>query len=212
MKSIDLSHELRSEMPIYPGDPEVSVETAATNPEDGYHVCSLALGTHAGTHVDAPRHVDAAGPTLGDVPLDEFRLDARLAPVDAGAREAIGPDRLPDPDDADVLVVRTGWDAEWGTERYFDHPYLTAAAATWCVENNYHLAVDFLSPDPTPTANASPSDPSGFPAHERLLGADRLVFENLTGLDGLPDRFALRAYPLKIDADGAPVRAVAELD
>lgn len=209
---VDLTHELATGMPVYPGDPETVIETVATNADDGYHVCSLALGTHAGTHVDAPRHVDADGATLGAFALDDFRLDARLAPVDAGAREAIGIEHLPEPDDADVLVVRTGWDAHWDTDAYFDHPYLTADAAAWCAEHDYHLAIDFLSPDPTPTANADPGEPSGFTAHGRLLGADRLVFENLTGLDDVPTRFVFCAYPLKVDADGAPVRAVAEID
>lgn len=94
---------------------------------------------------------------------------------------------------------------------YYDHPYLTSDVAAWCVENDYHLAIDFLSPDPTPTENARDDEPDGFPVHRRLLSAGYLIFENLTGLDAVPNRFTLSAYPLKIDSDGAPVRAVAEI-
>ncbi|GGM59979.1 molybdopterin-guanine dinucleotide biosynthesis protein MobB [Halarchaeum rubridurum] len=206
----DLTHDLTAETPVYPGDPAVSVTPAATHDDDGYRVSALSLGTHAGTHVDAPRHVDPEGATLGAYDLADFRLDARRVSLDADAREPIGPERFPDPDDADLLVVDTGWAKRWGTPAYADHPYLTAAAASWCVEHDYHLALDTFGPDPTPTANADPAEPTGVPAHERLLGAGRLVFENLTNLGALGERFAFRAYPLKVDADGAPVRAVAE--
>ncbi|MBP2249964.1 molybdopterin-guanine dinucleotide biosynthesis protein MobB [Halarchaeum solikamskense] len=208
---VDLTRAIAADMPVYPGDPEVSITPAATHDADGYRVSGLALGTHAGTHVDAPRHVDPDGATLGAYDLADFRLDARRVAVDADARAEIGPERFPEPDDADVLVVDTGWAERWGTPAYADHPYLSADAAAWCVEHDYHLALDTFGPDPTPTGNADPSEPTGVPAHERLLGAGKLVFENLAGLDVLPPRFTLRAYPLKVDADGAPVRAVAEL-
>ena len=33
--------------------------------------------------------------------------------------------------------------------------------------------------------------------------------ENITGLQGLPELIELGLFPLRIDADGAPVRAVA---
>jgi kynurenine formamidase len=74
------------------------------------------------------------------------------------------------------------------------------------------VATDTLNPDPTPTERATPDEPSGVPAHRALLGAGRLVVENLTGLERLPERVTLHAYPLAVDADGAPVRAVAEVD
>ncbi|GAA0306337.1 molybdopterin-guanine dinucleotide biosynthesis protein B [Halarchaeum salinum] len=208
----DLTHELATGMPVYPGDPGVSIDAAATHDDDGYRVSALAFGTHTGTHVDAPRHVDPDGATLGAFDLADFRLDARRVTLDVDAREAIGPERFPTPDDADVLVLDTGWAEKWGTPEYADHPYLTADAAAWCVEHGYHLALDTFSPDPTPTANAGPDEPTGVPAHERLLGAEQLVFENLAIRDAVPERFTLRAYPLAIDADGAPVRAVAERD
>ena len=209
---IDLTRELTAGMPVYPGDPDVSIDPAATHDADGYQASALVLGTHAGTHVDAPRHVDPEGATLGAYDLADFRLDARRVTVDVDARTAIGPKHFPEPDDADVLVIDTGWAERWGTAAYADHPYLSADAAAWCVEHDYHLALDTFGPDPTPTENADPSEPTGVPAHERLLGAGKLVFENLTALEAVPSRFTLRAYPLTVDGDGAPVRAIAEIE
>ena len=173
---------------------------------------ALSLGSHSGTHVDAPSHTEAAGATLGSYDLDTFRFDAQLADVRVGARTPIAVADLPVATEATLLVLRTGWDAHWGTDRALDHPFLTVEAARWCVDHGYHVATDALSVDPTPSPNATADEPAGFGAHHALLGAGRLIFENLTGLDRLPSRFRLHAYPLALDADGAPVRAVAVTD
>ena len=224
MPTRDLSHSLDADATVYPGDPRIELAPAATHDEDGYRVTEVRLGTHAGTHVDAPSHTEPDGKDLDAFDAERFAFDARLVDCStAGAREAIGPDALPDDADAELLVVRTGWDAHWGTDRYFDHPYLTERAAARCAERGWHLALDTLSPDPSPSASGAKeqpeeteakteekAEPNGTPAHHELLGRDRFVVENLTALDELPERFELRAYPLPIaGADGSPVRAVA---
>jgi kynurenine formamidase len=209
MATYDLSHELNTGMQTYPDDPAVRVAPHADVDTDGYRVTALSMGSHTGTHIDAPSHTEAGGATLGEFDIDTFRFDAHLADVRRGAREPIDVDDLPDPTDADLLVLRTGWDDHWGTDRYLDHPYLTREAAEWCVEHEYHVATDALNVDPTPGPNARKSEPTGFGAHHTLLGASRLIVENLRGVGRLPSRFELLAYPLALDADGAPVRAVA---
>lgn len=235
MPCTDLTHPVEDGMQTYPGDPPVSLTAAATMANDGARVTGLSLGSHAGTHVDAPAHTEPDGRTLGTFDLSAFVFEARL--VDAtglGERAAIGLDALPErvaAPDLDCLVFHTGWDADWGTDHYRDHPYLAPETAAWCAERGLAVGLDTLGPDPTPSADAAPGSDAGadvgsdigadtgdaantaatdgFPAHHALLGADCLVVENLTGLDAVPERFTLRAYPLALDADGAPVRAVA---
>ncbi|ELZ23606.1 cyclase family protein [Halosimplex carlsbadense 2-9-1] len=215
MSSFDLSHRLATGMPVYPGTEPVSVEPSATRASDGYRTTRLDLDSHAGTHVDAPAHL-TAGPSLDEFPVDRFRFDAvaaDLRPLEA--RDPIDLDALRaalavDPDQVDLVAVVTGWDRHWGDDRYLDHPYLTAEAAAWLAERDCDLGVDTINPDPTPTERAGEGEPDGFPVHERLFGADRLIVENLRGLDRLPERFELRAYPLRFEsADASPVRAVA---
>lgn len=209
MATYDLSHPVETGLLTYPGDPAVVVEPHATYEADGHRVTALELGSHSGTHIDAPSHTEPDGRSLGDFPLDAFRFDAlRVDLRHLGAREVIDVDALPDPTDDDLLVLQTGRDADWGTPAYLDHPYLTDEAAAWCVEHGYHVATDALNVDPTPSPNAREAEPEDFPAHHTLLGADRLILENLTGLDDLPARFELHAYPLALDTDGSPVRAV----
>ncbi|MFB6151618.1 MAG: cyclase family protein [Haloarculaceae archaeon] len=215
MKTLDLSHRLATDMPVYPGTDPVRVERATTRDDDGYRTTRFAFDSHAGTHVDAPAHL-VDGPTLDDLALDRFRFAA--AAVDPGPldpRESVGVDALRDglavdPGDVDLVCVVTGWDRHWGSDRYFDHPFLAPEAASWLAERGCDLGVDAINPDPTPTDNAAPDEPDGFPVHEELFERERVIVENLRGLGRLPDRFELHAYPLRYDGgDGSPVRAVA---
>lgn len=210
----DLSRPVESGMPTYPGDPEIHVAPHATFHDDGYRVSALELGSHTGTHVDAPSHTEPEGRTLGEFPVETFRFEARRVDCrDCGARTAIEPDDFPSVSEAvDLLVFDTGWADRWGTDAMVDHPYLAASTAAWCAERGLHVATDALSVDPTPSERASGDHPTGVPAHHALLGSERLILENLCRLDDLPTRFTLRAYPLALDADGAPVRAVAEFE
>jgi len=214
MALFDCSQPVETGMPTYPGDPDVSLTPHPTHAAEGYAVTDVRLGSHTGTHVDAPRHTEPEGPTLDDFSVDQFRFDARvidLSDRDLDDREPIPPEVVPETD-ADLLLFATGWDAHWGTDRYADHPYLAPATAERCARRDYHVGIDALNPDPTPTDASVSEEPSGVPAHRALLGADRLVIENLTGLVDLPERVTLHAYPLALGGDGAPVRAVAETE
>lgn len=225
MTLVDLTHPIEDGMQTYPGDPSVSIAPAATMADDGARVSALSLGSHAGTHVDAPAHTEPDGATLGAFDVSAFRFEARL--VDATGisdRAIIRRQVLPDLDDAgdvDCLVFHTGWDAHWGTDCYLDHPHLAPETARRCADRGLAVGLDALSPDPTQGgAGAVVGDAAGdsgdshadgsFPAHRALLGAECLILENLTGLGSLPERFRLHAYPLAFDGDGAPVRAIAE--
>ncbi|QGN07704.1 cyclase family protein [Halorhabdus sp. CBA1104] len=206
----DLTHPIETGMQTYPGDPPVSVEPVATHEEDGYRESGLSLGSHTGTHVDAPAHIVPGGRTLDEFDPQSFVRTARRVDCrDVEARGAIPADRVPKVESAvDCLVFWTGWDDHWNTDRYLDHPSLSPAAAERCADQDLAVALDTLNPDPTPSDGASDAEPEGFPAHHALLGSGLLLFENLRNLGAVDTRFELRALPLKIDGDGAPVRAV----
>lgn len=211
----DLSHPIESGMQTYPGDPAVDVSPVATIPDDGASVHELRCGTHTGTHIDAPSHTEPDGPCLEERDVGEYVFDAQfvdLAPCEP--REAIVPEDLPATlEPVDLLVVRTGYADHWNTDAYLEHPYLAPEAATALNDANCGVATDTLSPDPTPTERANGDEPDGVPAHHTLLGAGLPIVENLTNLEGLPERFTLYAFPLRLtDGDGSPVRAVAALE
>jgi kynurenine formamidase len=204
----DLSHPLRTGMQVYPGDPSVDLSPALELERDGAAVTSLHLGSHTGTHVDAPAHTVAGGRTMDLVALEELVGDALVIHVPGLAdRATIGvgdlgdlPERVPP-----IIVVDTGWARHFGTERALRHPALGVDVARLLVERGMHvLGVDTLSPDPTDAAGTTE-----FPVHEVVLGGDGLIVENLTGLDGLPSRVRIGIFPLRLAGDGAPARAVA---
>ncbi|WP_008525538.1 cyclase family protein [Halorhabdus tiamatea] len=206
----DLTQPIETGMQTYPGDPAVSVESVATHDSAGYRESKLTCGTHTGTHVDAPAHTEADGKTLDEFDVAAFeRLCRRVDCRDLDAREPIPIDRVPTvAADVDCLVFWTGWDEHWDTDQYLDHPYLSPAAAERCAEQGLAVGVDTLNPDPTPSERAARDEPDGFPAHHAILGSGLLIFENLRNLGAVGERFELRAYPLRLDGDGAPVRAV----
>ncbi|KAH6914696.1 cyclase [Coprinopsis sp. MPI-PUGE-AT-0042] len=72
---IDLTHTLSSSTTpkvIYPGDPPFHFVHEKTIPKDGYSVHTLGIGSHAGTHVDAPCHFVEGGRSIDQIPLDEL--------------------------------------------------------------------------------------------------------------------------------------------
>lgn len=208
MNWLDLTHALAAGIPVYPGDPAVSVRPCCTHERDGYQVMHLDLGTHSGTHLDAPLHFIAGGPSLDSYALDRFH--GRGVVVDARGRAPgapIGPDVMAplagSLDGAEMVLFLTGWDRHFGRSGYEQHPHLTADLARLLVSRGVRLVgVDSLNPDPT--------GGSDFPVHEILLGADVLICENLTGLAALvggPAEFWI--LPIKVHgSDGAPVRAL----
>lgn len=210
----DLSHPIRSGMQVYPGDPGVDLAPALELERDGASVTALHLGSHTGTHVDAPAHTIAGGRTMDRVALEELVGEAlviRVAGLDDRATIGVDdlgelPGRVPA-----IVVVDTGWAAHFGTARALRHPALGVEAAQVLVERGMRvLGVDTLSPDATDATDAA--DPAGtmaFPVHGIVLGGDGLIVENLTGLDGLPPRVRIGVFPLRLAGDGAPARAVA---
>jgi kynurenine formamidase len=214
-------------MPTYPGDPDVRIEPHATHEADGYRVSRVALGSHTGTHVDAPAHTEPDGATLGAFDPEDLRFDARVVDCrDAEAGEALAPDVLgrdganADLDDVSALVFRTGWAEAWGTDRMLAHPSLAPETARRCAAADVAVVTDALSPDPSGGApdsdSASHTDADSahdLPAHRALLGAGLPIVENVCNLDALPETgvFELLVCPLKIDADGAPARVLARV-
>lgn len=74
MKSHDVSAGLRSGMYVYPGDPEFSLTRIKTGEA---FISSLSLGTHTGTHIDAPAHYFRGG-----TPVDQLKMENLITPAE----------------------------------------------------------------------------------------------------------------------------------
>jgi kynurenine formamidase len=204
----DLTHPIRPGMTGYPGDPPVRVTPW---PEAApWQVSALCLGSHTGTHIDAPRHVDPTGRTLSDFPPDRFvgraiLVDALGADENTPLSSDLLAPRRGETSPETMILIRTGWDRFWLDDRYLRHPFLSAALSSTLAALGVGLVgIDALSVDS--------SVAGGSAAHQALLGAGVLIVENLRGLTGLnaAATYELIVAPLALDqGDGAPVRALA---
>jgi len=210
---VDLSHELATGMPIYPGDP--AVELADADVGEPWRVARLTLGSHSGTHIDAAGHYVRGGRTIDRYPIERFVLPSVVAPVTAGADDEVGDDALADAlarlPAGGALLLATGWDRHWGGAGMLEHPWLGTAACRSIVAAGVGLVG-------TDAFNVDSSRQGTTHAHEILLGADVLIVENLTGLTelaGLAAGAAIRCafVPLRLaGGDGSPIRAYAMVD
>lgn len=151
---LDLSHPITAGMTVYPGDPEVRSREALSVAADGVAVTELHLGSHTGTHIDAPSHTIRGGRTIDEVPLDALSGDALVLRADRAGEcrpidgEMLGLERF----DAvpPIVAICTGWDRHFGGELALRHPFLAVEAAErlWRLGMRV-LVVDTLSPDPT---------------------------------------------------------------
>lgn len=206
--AVDLTHVIEPGMTVFPGDPPPVLETLATCEKDGYRLTKLAVGSHCGTHVDAPAHVFADGKTLDQFSAECFTgsatvVDCRGLPViTTEALQTVAPFLFT----ADFLLFMTGWSQYWGTPQYeAEYPILSDEAATYIVQTGYKgVGFDTLGPD-------APEDAT-LKNHRRLLASgNRILIENLTRLEVCPRGvFRFAAWPiLWKNADAAPARTVA---
>jgi kynurenine formamidase len=204
--------------PFYPGDPRPTVCPAATIARAGFNVSRLELGSHSGTHCDAPYHFLEDGLRLDELPLERFVGPAVVVEaVGSAPREPIGWDRIA-PHEAElepgkIVLLRTGWDARRHDATYFDHPYLDGDACLRLLSLGVRtIGIDAINLDETPTGEL---DRATFRCHEAIARAGGVIVENLANLGTLSGRARplVSVLPLHVPgADGAPTRAVALLE
>jgi kynurenine formamidase len=211
----DLTHPLTSGMPVFPGDPAVLFQEATTVAAEGFAVTALHMGTHSGTHVDAPSHSIDGAPPIDAIDLNRFHGRARIVQVHAaGKQQPIQLDevqsQLTGLRAGEIVIFHTGWSEHFDTPAYFEHPFLDQRIAEYLVTQQVRsVGMDLLSPDHTPLDHSG-AGPVLLPFHEIFLGAGGVIFENLTNLAAVTtDRPLFFALPLRLAGlDGSPVRAV----
>jgi arylformamidase len=188
---IDVTLPLRPDTPTWPGDPPIRFEPHASVDRDGAAVHRLHLGTHSGTHVDAPSHLVPGGAPVDRLPLDALCGPARLV-VPAG--DPLEPAALSGIPRVERLLFRTRTPA--------GPRCLSPAAAAWLAGHGVRLVGwDRPSVDP----EGSPD----LPAHRRLLAAGVVIVEALDLGELEPGAYDVVALPLRLAGlDGAPARVL----
>lgn len=208
MNIIDLSHTISPGMPVYPGDDPPVITNRAAIDEDGFVEKSITLGSHVGTHIDAPAHIIPHSLTLDRMPIERFVGQGSIIDLTGLKYPGIDVSFLKPHETlfktSEFILFYTGWGRFWGQEKYFrDYPLLSIEAALWIRSFGLKgIGVDALSVDEVEAAD--------LPIHKILLER-MLIIENLTNLDKLPKTgFIFSCLPLKLEnADASPIRAVA---
>lgn len=232
---LDLTHPFDAATIYWPTEKGFQFEPGnnGPNPKGYYYAANrFATAEHGGTHLDAPRHF-AEGRHTADQ-IEPERLVGEAAVIDVREKCAANPVYEITADDfvaweeahgrqlVDVIVLlRTGWSERWGDRAAYlgtdvkgpeavpllRFPGLAPEGAKWLVE---HRRVKAVGID---TASIDHGPSTLFGSHVALCKADTPIFENLAGLDPLPEEGAfVVALPMKIaGGSGGPLRVLARL-
>ena len=226
LEIIDLSQEIFSDMPVFPGLPEVKITLHVSHEQwDGITdsnvvlpaVNRLELGEHTGTHVDAISHMarQFRGQSIDTMPLTTFYTEGICLDLShKGLRELIEPADLEEALSDTGLEIKQGdtvllytdhYRRTFGTDDWDNGPGISVEAAYWLGQQKIAaFGVESMSPGVRHVSNKE--------VH-RICGELGFThYENMVNLYQLVDRgrFRFIGLPLKIrGGTGSPVRAVA---
>lgn len=204
-------------MTTYPGLPAplicdyLSREAARSRYAEGvsFQIGRIDLIANTGTYLDTPFHRYEDGTDLAGLPLEcvaalpavrvSFPSDSDRAITRDGLDRAIGKRDIR----GAAMLVHTGWDAHWRTERYgIANPFLSADACELLLERGVALVgID--------SVNVDDMDDLSRPAHSLLLRQGVPIVEHMTNLGAVAESgLHFYATPPKVVGMGTfPVRA-----
>jgi len=219
---IDISIPYSPHIPVWPGDVPFSCGwTARREAGSSVNLGVMHSSVHAGTHADAPLHVDSTWSASESLPIEAFVGDALVIALAEGgdAESGISVALLMEammlagvPGDVVAhaglhhlfpkrVMCCTGFSVANGA--FPDAwPALTDDAVTWLMERNV-----LLWGTDAPSVDSRIS--KALPVHHALFAGSAHVLENLSLRCVAPGAYELLAQPLAIvGADAAPVRAL----
>lgn len=161
------------------------------------------MGTHAGSHIDAPRHFVSGGQTVDDVPLDVLIGPALVVGIEGDIIDAAALRAALGAGSATRVLFKTANSRLWSGSAFVPHfTGLSADGADFLVESGARLVgIDYLSIEASHSAGA--------PAHKRLLESGIIIVESLDLSSVPPGEYELICLPLRLSGlDGAPARVV----
>ena len=207
MPIYDVTVPLRNDLPTWPDDPGIRIETARSLAKgDDANVSMLNLGAHTGTHVDAPAHFIEGAAKVESLPLEVLIGEAEVIEV---------PEHVHAIDEAFVdshcapgaarIIFKTRNSKFWSEPQFHtDFTHVDLPAATRLVQRGAKLiGIDYLSIEKFGSEKNE--------VHQELLSNGVVILEGLD-LSAVPaGKYELICLPLRLRSekgDGAPARVV----
>jgi arylformamidase len=202
----DVTVPITNSMQVWPDDPAVRLSPASHPSRDKTHtvrLTSIEMGSHTGTHIDAPFHMLDEGSRLDELPLHTLVGKATVVEV-AGAR-SVGPAELEPLNWTGVerVLFKTENSRHWKDRAFYsEFVYLEPEGAEFLVQRGVRLVgMDYLSIDKFESYS--------HPSHFVLLRKQVVILEGLDLSAVPPGEYSLVALPLNLrGADGAPTRVI----
>lgn len=144
----ELSHVWNSEVPSYPGQPDVAMRRSVKHAQHGVLAWKISTSLHTGTHMNAPLHMVQKTADLAAVPTERLFGNGVVLDMPKGSYEKITAADLASAQpvqEGDVVVINTGWHRKYSDSLayYGEAPGLTGDAAQWLIDKRVKLvAVD----------------------------------------------------------------------
>ena len=190
---------------VYPGNPEIHIEAQQDMTKGGSsNVSLLTIGSHTGTHVDAPKHMIPSGAGVDAIPLDALMGPAILVAFDdevmAVTAELLRAQPLEGHERVLIKTRNSGFIRERDFHR--DYTYVAPDAAEYLVSLGVRLVgVDYLSIEQFHSGHHR--------THKTLLSRGIVIVEGLDLSRPPAGEYQLYCLPILLAGiDGAPARAV----
>ncbi|MGI8427282.1 MAG: cyclase family protein [Actinomycetota bacterium] len=202
---IDVSAGLSSGMVHWPGDPAVEISLAKDiSKGDSSNVSQISMGSHTGTHMDAPLHFIPGAPGLDQMELAATIGVARVIAINDPESITVNELERHSIESGERILFRTNNSStSWVQDPFAtDFVYISTEAAHYLGEKKVRtVGVDYLS--------VGGYKKNGSDVHRALLGAGIWIIEGMQLQDIGPGSYEMICLPLRIlGADGAPARAI----
>ncbi len=195
----DISRPIHPHMAIYPQNPAVRITTIREASSGKTALSEITLGSHTGTHIDAPSHIHLGGRGVDVYPLEQLIGDAQLVEIDPSIETINGQDIPPTSCERVLLKTKNSQNDIDTFEDSFTA--LSEDGAQELLRRNIRLiGIDGFSIKKRGVVDR---------VHELLLDAGVVVIEGLYLRQAAIGDYRLICLPLPVvGVDGVPVRAV----
>jgi arylformamidase len=204
MKSayLDISWPITNDMTAYKDRRVVHIAPTKELAKNGVQESLITLGSHTGTHIDAPVHFIANGMTVDQISVDHFMSPCRVIDLSHCIDKISASDLLPHNVMHDeIILLKTANSAHSATAHFEPNfVYLAADASEFLVHKNIKtVGIDYLGIE---------RNQPGHETHRLLLENNIVIIEGLRLQNVVAGSYTLYCLPLLIPGcDAAPARA-----